>query len=263
MYLSVRGEFGNLKERRVWLGNEQRLERFSRPRDPTSWQRLGRVSDARHGPVAPLPHTPAEQNSAQPHDSAFPSGRCPPSAPHADPTPGPNGRRLLSRAAPAPRAAGGSQAESCPAAPQREGSAGFAPVYSPEGGPAAGARARAISPAGRPVPTALLAGLPRGGRPRPRRSPWVAAGERAGRPRPAQVPQGPSPPRHRRRGRAPRAAAGGGRAAPIAGETSPPSARAGPRCGQRERSAGCPPKPLHLPASGPLRDRPRGEGKAR
>lgn len=51
-------------------------------------------------------------------------------------------------------------------------------------------------------------------------------------PRSVQVPEGPCPP--------PAAAgSGGGRAVPIPGQTSPPSARAGPRYRQRERRAGC------------------------
>lgn len=79
-----------------------------------------------------------------------------------------------------------------------------------------------------PPAAPLLAELPWEGRTGPRRSPWVAGQA----PRSARVPEGPSPP--------PAAAgAGGGRAAPIPGQTSPPSARTGPRCRQRERRAGC------------------------
>lgn len=156
-------------------------------------------------------------------------------------------RRRLSR--PAPRAAGGSQAQSCPAAAQGDGATlrrGHGKTAPP---------AQLPAPA-RPHSASCRASLSGGGQ-HPRRSPRVAARGRADRPRLAQVQQGPFPPSPPAPGRGAAAAAGGGRAAPIPGETSPPSARAALRAAERR----LPPEPLHLPASGPLRDRPRGEGK--
>lgn len=150
-----------------------------------------------------------------------------------------------------------------PAATQGEGSAGFASAYSPQSDPAAGARPDSTAgTASRPVFTG-------GSRPPCRaslrgaaRTPLqpVGSGPRAGRPRVAQVPKGavlPAPSagpgrRGRRRWR--------GACAHSRGDlASYRPRRAALRAAGVERRL--PPDPLHLPAAGPLRDRPRGEGK--
>lgn len=102
----------------------------------------------------------------------------------ARPLPSASRRRRLSH--PAPRAAGGSQAQSCPAAAQRDGATlrrGHGKTAPP---------AQLPAPA-RPHSASCRASLS-GGEQHPRRSPRVAARGRADRPRLAQVQQGPSPP---------------------------------------------------------------------